>query len=245
MNLTRKHECQCPIGFLKDLASGVSFPDLLSLGDMDSSSVVAAASFFARHNAVLVFGTVYVVTIFAGNISAFINFWLSFALNLAGWQVMAVFGVVAAGQLTGDCMWFGLGRVLRNTKFGAWIKRRMPGHDKAEDTLQRKGRRILYLSKFAYGSAAFVAFSLGWTGMHFKIFARNAAIAIVIALPVVFIMAYGLFVGLSPLSAVRLFKHIELLLLFGIAAFFALEYLLSKAAKFILADKMNGNGDAE
>ena len=204
---------------------------------------MAAATFFAHHNALFILLTVYVVTIFAGNISAFINFWLAFALNLKGWQVMMLFGIVAAAEVTGDCMWFGLGRVLRNTRFGAWIKRRLPGHDRAEDTLQKKGRRFLYLSKFAYGSAAFVAFSLGWTGMQFRTFVRNAAVAIVIALPVVFLMAYGLFAGLSPLAAVSQFKHIELLLLFGIIAFFALQYLLSKAAKLILGDRMNGNGD--
>jgi membrane protein DedA with SNARE-associated domain len=210
---------------------------------MDSSNVIMVAGLFARHNAPFIFTAVYVVTIFGGNISAFINFWLAFALNFEGWRVMALFGVVAAAELTGDCMWFGLGRKLRNTRFGLWIKHHMPGHDRAEGAFQRKGRRFLYLSKFAYGSAAFVAFSLGWTGMHFRTFARNAAVAILIALPLVFLIAYGLFAGLSPLAAVTQFKHIELLFFIGIIAFFVLEYLVSKAAKMIFTDKMNGNGE--
>jgi membrane protein DedA with SNARE-associated domain len=210
---------------------------------MDLSSIALAAGFFARHNALFIFAAVYAVTVFGGNISAFINFWLAFALNFEGWRVMALFGIIAAAEWTGDCMWFGLGRKLRNTRFGEWIKRRMPGHKRAEGSLQRNSRRFLYLSKFAYGSAAFVAFSLGWTGMHFKTFAKNAAVAILIALPIVFLMAYGLFAGLSPLAALGQFRHVELLFLFGIIAFFVLEYLLSKAARMIFPERMNGNGE--
>ena len=153
---------------------------------------------------------------------------------------MAIFGIIAFGEATGDCLWYGLGRTLRNTKFGNWVKNHLPGHDRAHDALQKKGRRYLYLSKFAYGSAGLVTFSLGWTGMPFRTFLKNSLMSVVVALPVVFFLAYGIFSGLSPLTAVDQFKHIERIVLVGIVAFLALEYLISRVMKYLLK---NGNGN--
>jgi membrane protein DedA with SNARE-associated domain len=208
---------------------------------MSTDSIIAAAGLFARSSALLAYLIVYVATVLSGNISAFIAFWISFATNLEKWRVLLLLGIVAAGEVTGDCFWFGLGHGLRNTRLGSWVERRVPGHAKAESTLHRKGRRFLYLSKFAYGSAGLVVFSLGWTGMQFRCFFKNSVISVLIALPVVFFTAYGLFSGISPLAAVAVFKHVELLFLIGIVAFLILEWLLSKLVKALFPDNGNGN----
>lgn len=203
-------------------------------------TLILNIGFLARHDLVLVFAVIYVLTALLGNISAFLNFWVAFAADYERWRVLALFAVIFAGEVTGDCMWYGIGRGLSDTRFGAWIKRHLPGHDRAEDAFQKKGKKYLYLCKFAYGSAGFVLFSLGWTKMEFRTFFKNSLVSIVLALPIVFFMAYGLFSGLAPLAAVSTFKHIELLLLIGVAAFLMLEWLLSKAVKALL----NGNGEA-
>ena len=197
--------------------------------------------YLARHDMALVFAAIYVITIFLGNISAFINFWVAFAANYEQWRVLAMFAVIFLGEVTGDCLWYGLGRGLRNTGFGIWVKNHLPGHERAENALQKKGKKYLYLSKFAYGSAGFVVFSIGWTQMDFRTFFKNSLISIILALPVVFFMAYGLFSGLAPLTAVAAFKHLEWLLLIGIVTFIVLQWLLSKAVRAFL----NGSGDSE
>ena len=204
-------------------------------------SLIFNISFLARHDAALVFAVIYVASALLGNISAFINFWVAFAANFEQWRVLAIFAAVFAGEVTGDCMWYGIGRSLRDTRFGAWIKNRLPGHDRAESALQKKGKKYLYLSKFAYGSAGLVLFSLGWTKMDFRVFFKNSLVSITLALPVVFFMAYSLFSGFAPLTAVGEFKHIERVLLIGVVAFLVLEWLLAKAVRALL----NGNGTAE
>ena len=153
-------------------------------------SLAAGINLFARDNALWAFLIAYFGAIIAGNISAFVTFWIGFLANLENWRMMAFFGFVAAGEVTGDCFYFTLGRLLSGTKFGAWVERRVPGHGRAEHAIQNKSRRLLYLSKFAYGSGGMVVFSLGWTGsMPFKKFVKNSVLSIIVALPVVFMIA--------------------------------------------------------
>src|SRR6185295_7037383 len=114
-------------------------------------------------------------TIILGNISAFLNFWIAFAAHFESSHVMLLAGVIAAALLTGDCMWYSVGRFLGSTRIGPWIKRRLSkGHAKVEEAIQKKGKRLLYLSKFAYGSGSFIVFSLGWMKMDFRTFLRNS-----------------------------------------------------------------------
>jgi membrane protein DedA with SNARE-associated domain len=209
---------------------------------VSTDSIIAAINLFARSNALFTFLIVYVATVFAGSVTAFIAFWVSFAADFEPWRVMALVGIVAAGQVTGDCFWFGLGHGLRNTRIGNWVERRVPGHARAESALHKNGRRFLYFSKFAYGSAGLVVFSLGWTGMDFRRFIKNSVASIVVSLPIIFFMAYGLFSGLSPLAAVDVFKHMGRLFLIGIIAFIVLEWLLAKLVKAVFSERENGEG---
>lgn len=201
---------------------------------------ISQLTFFLRHNIVTVFPLIYFATILGGNILAFTIFWVGFAANFGGWRIVAVFGVVALAEVSGDLVWFSIGRLSRNTAFGNWVKSHLPGHDHVEDILHSQGKKLLYLSKFAYGSAAVVIFSLGWSGMRLKTFLKNSALSVVIGLPVVFFLAYGLFSGLSPITAVTQFKHLEILFLIAIVSFFVLQWLLSKAARIIFGTTADG-----
>ncbi len=204
------------------------------------NSVTHTLAIFAQHNPLLVFVGAFVATILGGNIAAFIIFWVAFASGLGGLQVLMLFGAIAAEEFVGDIVWFSLGRGARNTRVGDWIRRRLRGHARVEAAIHKKGKRLLYLCKFAYGSAGVVLFSLGWaSNMEYSVFLENSAMSILIALPVVFLMAYALFSGTAPLTAVDAFKHIELLLFIAIVAFFVLEWLISKAVKIIFANGEN------
>lgn len=212
---------------------------LFELSDYSMDSIAVGINAFARNDALWAFLIAYGGAIVAGNIAAFVTFWVGFLANLESWRMMVFFGFIAAGEVTGDCFYFTLGHLLRGTKFGAWVERRVPGHGKVEHAIQGKSRRLLYLSKFAYGSGGMVVFSLGWTGsMPFRKFVKNSILSIIVALPVVFMIAYGLFSGLSPLAGIDEFKHIERLLLLGIIAFFVLEWALSKVVRAVV-----GNGE--
>ncbi len=200
---------------------------------MDSLTVTLAA--FAAQHAILSYLAIYLVTIFGGTVAAFIAFWLGLSGIFPGWHFVFLFLIIFAALATGDCLWYLAGRSLKNTHFGEWVKHHIPGHAKTEALLERRGKHLLYISKLAYGSAGPVMFMLGWTGMPFGQFLRNALFSVAIMLGIIFGIAYGLFSGFSPLAALTTFKHIELLFLAACLIFFLAEYGLAKIIKRLLS----------
>jgi membrane protein DedA with SNARE-associated domain len=121
----------------------------------------------------------------------------------------------------------------------------MPGHAKAEAMVKRKGRQWLFLSKFVLGLAPPIVFSIGWSGMNFKTFYKNSLFSILLWLPILMALSYGIVSGLAPLAATD-FRRLEWIALGGFALFIIADYALAKGVK-MLADhflEINGeNGD--
>lgn len=208
---------------------------------VDITTNVAA---LASQNPFLAYFIIYLATIFLGNISAFVSFWIiaQTSLGLLGFPTLIL--VVFLSDFSGDMLWYSLGRKLRDTRFGGWVKNHLPGHRKAEKVLKYHGRYWIYFSKFVFGSAPLVIFSIGWTGMKFKAFLKNSVFSILLWLPILIGLAYGLVSGLSPLSAVDDFKKFEWNFLIGIALFIFLDLVVARGISKLLK-KIIKNGDAE
>jgi membrane protein DedA with SNARE-associated domain len=145
--------------------------------------------------------------------------------------------------MTGDLLWYSLGRALRGTRFGLWVETHLPGHAKAEAMLQQRGQQWLFLSKFVLGFAPPIVFSIGWSGMDFKTFYKNSLLSILLWLPVLTGLAYGIVSGLAPLAATD-FKKIEWVALGGFVLFIILDCLVANGVKaladrFLKADEEN------
>jgi len=186
---------------------------------------------------------IYIATVFLGNISAFVSFWIIFEANfgIIGFSFLIL--TVFLSDMTGDLLWYSLGRSLRGTRFGLWVETHMPGHAKAEALVQRKGRQWLFLSKFVLGFAPPVVFSIGWSGMKFKTFYRNSLLSILLWLPILMGLAYGIVSGLAPLAATD-FRRLEWVALIGFFLFVVLDYALAKGVK-MLADHFLGIADGD
>ena len=208
------------------------------------SDLTANVALLASQNPFLAYFIIYLATIFLGNISAFVSFWIiaQTGLGILGFPVLV--GVIFAADFSGDLIWYTLGRKLRNTKFGDWVKRHLPGHRKAEQVLKYHGRYWIYFSKFVFGSAPPVIFSIGWTGMRFRAFVKNSIYSILIWLPILIGLAYGLVSGLSPLSAVDDFKKFEWNFLIGIVLFLVLNYVVARGIAKLLR-RLARNGEQE
>jgi membrane protein DedA with SNARE-associated domain len=178
---------------------------------------------------------IYIVTIFLGNISAFVSFWIIFEAHfgIVGFLVLAL--TFFLSDMTGDLMWYSLGRSLRGTRFGLWVETHMPGHAKAEAMVRRKGRQWLFLSKFVLGFAPPVVFSIGWSGMDLKTFYRNSLLSILLWLPILMGLSYCIVSGLAPLAATN-FRKLEWVALGGFVLFVILDYAIAKGVK-MLADR--------
>lgn len=208
------------------------------------SPAVASLAAFAGQNPFWAYFIVYAATIFFGNISAFASFWIALRGNLGEWSIPLLLLIVFLANVSGDLLWYSLGRVLHNTAIGNWIRDHIPGHDRIERSLQNHGRRWMFLAKFFYASSFPVVFSIGWTGIEFRRFIRNSFLATCMWLPILLGLAYGLISGLSPLTAIDAFKHFEWLFLIGLALFILLDYLLAKLIRFLFARRNNGMNDA-
>jgi membrane protein DedA with SNARE-associated domain len=188
---------------------------------------------------------IYLATIFLGNISAFVSFWIIFEANFGIVGFLFLMLIVFLSDMTGDHLWYSMGRSLRGTRFGLWVETHMPGHAKAEAMVKRKGRQWLFLSKFVLGLAPPIVFSIGWSGMNFKTFYKNSLFSILLWLPILMALSYGIVSGLAPLAATD-FRRLEWIALGGFALFIIADYALAKGVK-MLADhflEINGeNGD--
>jgi membrane protein DedA with SNARE-associated domain len=201
------------------------------------SSVLSNLGFLASQNLFLAYFIIYLATIFFGNISAFTSFWIVYQGHFGPWGVPLLVPTIFLSNMTGDLLWYSLGRGLRNTRFGHWVKRHLPWHENMEQTLIRNGRKWMFLSKFAYAASFPVIFSVGWTNMEFKKFFRNSLLSILTWIPVLFGLAYGVASGLSPLRAVTLFHDFELTFFVGLVLFIFLDYLIAKAIGCVFEKK--------
>ena len=176
-----------------------------------------------------------------GNISAFVSFWLVFAANIGIFGFLGLVVTIFLADTTGDLLWYSLGRSLRGTNVGFWLETHIPWHDKIEAMVQRKGQRWIFLSKFAFGFALPVMFSIGWSGMEFKKFYKNSLLSTVIWLPVIVGLSYGIVSGLAPLAATD-FRKLEWVALGGFVLFIILDFAIAKGVE-ILAKRFLGSDD--
>lgn len=201
------------------------------------ANVLDTLGYLASQNHFLAYFIVYLSTIFLGNISAFIAFWVMLHGAFGTWGLPLLLLTIILSDFTGDMLWYSLGYALRDTKFGNFLRAKMPRREKIEAALEKNGVRLVFISKFLYASAFPVIFSVGWTKMEFKKFLKVSALSILIWVPILFALAYGLISGLTPLRAIAIFKKFEVVFIIGLAAFIAIDYLLAKLFKYIFKNK--------
>ncbi len=188
---------------------------------------------------------VYVATIFAGNISAFASFWLVRA-SLGGWAVPLLGATIFLAMLTGDLLWYTLGRTLRNTRLGEFLKRKLPHHEKIESHLYRNGGRWVFFAKFFYPSSFPVIFSVGWSKAPFRSFIKYSLLSIAVWVPVLLGLSYGLSTGLGPLRRIPLLGRHEVLIPFGVGVFLLVIYAVGLwVRRYLFANSGNENIDGE
>jgi membrane protein DedA with SNARE-associated domain len=202
------------------------------------SAFINNIGILASQNQALPYLLIYVATIFVGNISVFIAFWLMFKGYFAAWGILFLFLTIFAADVTGDVSWYSLGNKLRDTRLGNFIRNHLPRHEKIESHLRENGDRWIFISKFIYFSSFTILFLVGWFRFGLKKMLRVSIPSICISLAVIFGVAYGLFAGISLLEATAVFKRFERLLLLGVVLFIVANYFLSRLFKKIF--KANG-----
>ncbi|HUZ93019.1 MAG TPA: VTT domain-containing protein [Candidatus Paceibacterota bacterium] len=202
------------------------------------STVFTNIGLLAGQNKFLAYFIIYLVTIFFGNISAFASFWLVLRGTFGPWGVPFLILTLIASDITADLLWYSLGRTVRDTRFGNFIKKHLPHHKKIEAHIRKDSTKWVFLSKFIYLSSFPIIFLVGWMRVGFRKFSRASAASILIWIPVLSLLAYGLVSWLTPLAAVTLFKHFELEFFIGLILFIAIDYLAIAAVRKFMGKRM-------
>ena len=188
----------------------------------------------AGQNIFLAYLIIYLATIFIGGLAAFTSLWLSFEGVLGPWGTPLTLLTLLCAAVSGDLLWYSMGRFLRTTRFGSWIRRRIPNHQKLELHIARNGRRWVAVSKFVYGSFPII-FTVGWMNLRFKTFFQNSLVAISLWLPIMLGISYGLYSGLTPLeTAVSDVRTVEALFLGALILFVLIQFVLLKIFNRVL-----------
>ena len=185
----------------------------------------------------LAFPLIYVITIILGDIFAFAAFWLIFSLRLGEEYVLTALAVVLFSNVSGDLLFYYLGKYLRDTKIGDAIKNHLPYHNRLESHIQANSRRWIFLSKFIYASTFTIIFLVGWTKVELRTFLRTSLLSIFSWVPLLFALAYALSWSFSSLGAAAAFHKIELLFLAGIISFVIFHWFLGW-----MIEKLSGKG---
>ena len=206
--------------------------------------VILTTAALVGQNPIAAYFIIYIATIFLGNISAFVSFWVIFEIHFGLIGLLCLVCTIFLADMTGDLLWYSLGRALRDTRFGFWMETHLPGHAKIEATLQQKGRQWIFLSKFVFGFAPPVVFSIGWSGMEFKTFYKNSVLSITLWLPVLTALAYGIVSGLAPLAATN-FRRVEWVFLGGFVLFIILDYVIATGVGTLMRRIFGANDQEE
>jgi membrane protein DedA with SNARE-associated domain len=181
----------------------------------------------ASHDLLAVCAVIYGSTIFLGNIAAFTSLWVAFGGTLGVWGVPCTIVAIFAANVSGDILWYSMGRGLRTTRLGRWIRGRIPNHENIESHVAGNGLRWMLFAKFVYGSNFPIIFSLGWSRVPFHSFFRRSLQAIALWLPLILGVSYGLYSGLAPLAvAISDVRTVEILFLLGLVLFIVVQYVL-------------------
>jgi membrane protein DedA with SNARE-associated domain len=194
----------------------------------------------ASQNKFLAYFIVYIITIFLGNISAFAGFWMAVRGFFGSWSVPFLILTIFAADVSGDLLWYSLGSTLRDTRFGNWVKNRIRGHEKIEARLRKNGARWIFVSKFLYASSFPIIFTVGWCKVSFRKFFRTSLLSILLWVPILSAIAYGLTIGLYSLGSLAIFKQIEIFFFVGLGLFLLADYFAAKAMRKVFGG--NGNG---
>lgn len=182
---------------------------------------------FIQNNPGPAYAAIFFAALCVGNIAGFTALWVAFRGYLGAWGVPLVIGTLFLADITGDFLWYTLGHSLSGTKFAGWLKSKLKFIPRLEAKFQKKSSRLIFISKFIYGSSFPILFTAGWTKVPFGQYFMTSVIAVSSWLPVLVILTYSLFSGLSLVGAQISFQRIELVFLWGLAIFIILDFILS------------------
>ncbi len=135
------------------------------------------------------------------------------------------------GILIGDYALYFIGRLLRGTRFGWRMYKKLKQNKNAQFYtyyVSQNLKKIIIISKFLIGANFLTLLAVGWTRVKIGKFFKSHVLAALTWLFGVTTVSYFLASGLYLLKAEKVFKQVEIGIIGGIALIILGEYLLKK-----------------
>jgi len=180
----------------------------------------------------------YLSIVFLGNIAVFVALWIAVINKIGSLGILGILVLTYLGDVSGDFLWFNLGKLLKGTKIGFFILKHLAHqNNKFENAFLKNGLRWFIISKFFYGAPQ-IAFSLGWSKYDIKKVMKVSFIASAFWAPILFGLSFGIIFGTLPLKNINFLNNLEwIFFIIGIIGFIFTEILISKLIKKILLPK--------
>jgi membrane protein DedA with SNARE-associated domain len=93
-----------------------------------------------------------------------------------GGVILAILAALA-GQLFGDATWYTLGRLSVGTRFGAWVQKKLPLHERIARFFETGSVYVLITSKLLTTPTIPILFLLGWHQVPLQRYVRLSLIS--------------------------------------------------------------------
>lgn len=142
-----------------------------------AASVLAQVQLTGAADPVLAYVLIALGTALLGNLVAFPSILLGLDGVFGTGSMFITPFAALAGQLMGDVTWYTLGRKVAGTRFGVWLKDRLPTHERVTRFFEGGSVYILITSKLLTTPTMPILFLLGWNKTPRARYARLSLIS--------------------------------------------------------------------
>ncbi len=194
----------------------------------------------------------YFSIIIFGNVVALSAFLLAFIGGLGPWGMLNVTITVLLADVSGDSLWFTLGKKLYGTKTGNFIKNHLPHQNLIKQHVDKDSLKWLYISKFVSSVTSPFLFLVGWSqNVSFKAFYEAVSKTTLFWICVLLVSSSVIGSGLLPFVTIDSFRQIEFtittIVILVVVFQILMKYLTKKPATKNFFKKIfglsNGNGN--
>lgn len=173
------------------------------------------------------YGLIYIGTILFGNVVVLGAGWLAWIGKFGAWGIGLTLGVAFVAHISGDMIWYWLGRLCSGTPLGRWIRAKLPPNDRVGQFLETHRVILVASGKLLMTPVIPLLFLAGWYRMAFGRYLRVSLISTLIWFPIILGIGYGVITGATALSSGSLLITSSVLIAFILASFFVIHYVIT------------------
>lgn len=186
--------------------------------------ILSQAQFAYELHPVWSYVLMYLGTIFAGNPVVLGAVWLAWLGKFGAKGMLITLGVCLVAHVSGDQLWYWLGRFGATTGIGKWVGARIKRNERFDAFLDRHRILITAGIKLLMVPAIPLLFVAGFNRLDYRRYVRVSIVSTLIWFPVLLGFGYGLLSGAVALSSGSVLWTLTFLIVFLVATLCVIKY---------------------